>query len=242
MNEIIKSLYERKSVRVFEGRPVADELKSAILRAATQAPSAGCQQLYTIIDVTDGALKAALAESCDNQPFIAQAPLVLVFCADCKKWYDAYLDIGCAPRRPGVGDLLLAVSDTLIAAQNAVVAAESLGLGSCYIGDVTENCERQRELLHLPDYVFPAALLVMGWPTAQQKARPKPPRSAMEHIVHENAYRSMDSAELRAMLAPNHPQQSYEDWLRAFCARKYNSAFSREMTRSVAEYLKQFER
>lgn len=86
------------------------------------------------------------------------------------------------------------------------------------------------------------ALLVMGWPTAQQKARPKPPRSAMEHIVHENAYRSMDGAELRAMLAQNHPNKSYEDWLRAFCARKYNSAFSREMTRSVAEYLKQFER
>lgn len=242
MNEIIKSLYERKSVRVFEERAVPAEYKSAILRAATQAPSAGCQQLYTIIDVTDSALKAALGETCDNQPFIAEAPLVLVFCADCKKWYDAYLDIGCDPRRPGVGDLLLAVSDTLIAAQNAVVAAESLGLGSCYIGDVTENCERQRGLLHLPDYVFPAALLVMGWPTAQQKARPKPPRSAMEHIVHENAYRSMDGAELRAMLAQNHPNKSYEDWLRAFCARKYNSTFSREMTRSVAEYLKQFER
>lgn len=242
MNEIIQSLYNRKSVRVFEERPVSRELKDEILRAAVQAPSAGCQQLYTILDVTDAELKAALAETCDNQPFIASAPIVLVFCADCKKWYDAYRGIGCQPRRPGVGDLLLAVSDTLIAAQNAVVAAESLGLGSCYIGDVTENCERQRELLHLPDYVFPAALLVMGWPTAQQKARPKPPRSAMEHIVHENTYRAMDDNELRAMLAPNHPQKSYEDWLRAFCARKYDSAFSREMTRSVAEYLRQFER
>lgn len=242
MNKIIQSLYNRKSVRVFEERPVPDTLKAEILRAAVQAPSAGCQQLYTILDVTDAALKSALAETCDNQPFIATAPIVLVFCADCKKWYDAYCGIGCQPRRPGVGDLLLAVSDTLIAAQNAVVAAESLGLGSCYIGDVTENCERQRELLHLPDYVFPAALLVMGWPTAQQKARQKPPRSAMEHIVHENTYRCMDDDELRAILALNHPQKSYEDWLRAFCARKYNSAFSREMTRSVAEYLKQFER
>ena len=140
MNEIIQSLYNRKSVRVFEERPVPDTLKAEILRAAVQAPSAGCQQLYTILDVTDAALKSALAETCDNQSFIATAPIVLVFCADCKKWYDAYCGIGCQPRRPGVGDLLLAVSDTLIAAQNAVVAAESLGLGSCYIGDVTENC------------------------------------------------------------------------------------------------------
>lgn len=60
--------------------------------------------------------------------------MVLVFCADCKKWYDAYLEAGCEPRKPGVGDLMLSITDTAIAAQNAVVAAESLGIGSCYIG------------------------------------------------------------------------------------------------------------
>lgn len=81
---------------------------------------------------------------------------------------------GCEPRKPGVGDLMLAVTDTVIAAQNAVVAAESFGLGSCYIGDIMENCEEQRRLLCLPDYVFPAAMLVLGWPTEQQKQRPKP--------------------------------------------------------------------
>lgn len=83
MNEIIQSLYDRKSVRAFEDRPVAAELKAEILAAAAQAPTAGCQQLYTILDITDQALKEALAETCDHQPFIAQAPVVLVFCADC---------------------------------------------------------------------------------------------------------------------------------------------------------------
>lgn len=90
--------------------------------------------------------KEALAESCDHQPFIAKAPMVLVFCADCKKWYDAYLEAGCKPRKPDVGDLMLAVTDTAIAAQNAVVAAESFGIGSCYIGDIMENCEEQKTL------------------------------------------------------------------------------------------------
>ena len=113
-NPILQSLFDRKSVRVYEEKPIPAEMKQAILEAAAQAPSAGCQQLYTILDITDPALKEALAESCDHQPFIAKAPLVLVFCADCKKWYDAYLEVGCTPRTPGVGDLMLAVTDAAI--------------------------------------------------------------------------------------------------------------------------------
>lgn len=240
MNEVLKQLYGRKSVRVFTDRKISAEDKASILRAAVEAPTAGNQQLYTIIDVTDQSLKDRLAVSCDNQPFIATAKMVLIFCADCQKWYDAYLDAGCNARKPGVGDLLLAVSDTNIAAQNAVTAAESLGIGSCYIGDIMENCEIHREMLHLPEYVFPAAMLVFGYPTEQQTVRKKPERAEMKHIVHENAYRRMDQAELREMLSKKPLEKDYTEWLQAFCDRKYNSDFSVEMSRSVAEYLKKF--
>ena len=57
MNEIIKSLYNRKSTRVYEEKPIPKEVKDMILEAAVQAPSAGCQQLYTILDITDQNLK-----------------------------------------------------------------------------------------------------------------------------------------------------------------------------------------
>ena len=241
MNQMIESLYRRKSMRAYEDRPISNELKWEILNAAVQAPSAGCQQLYTIIDVTDQKLKDALAETCDHQPFIAKAPMVLVFCADCKKWYDAYLEADCQPRLPGAGDLMLAVTDTVIAAQNAVMAAESLGIGSCYIGDIMENCEEQRKILNLPEYVFPAAMLVFGWPTQQQKERKKPERCEMKYIVHENGYHSMKGEELRRMFAYKCQNLSFEEWCQAFCKRKYNSDFSKEMTRSVREYLKQYE-
>ena len=226
---------------MFLDREISQEDKDTILNAACQAPTAGNQQLYTIIDVTDPAIKARLVETCDHQPFIASAKLVLIFCADCKKWYDGFRHAGCEPRLPGVGDLLLALSDANIAAQNAVTAAESLGIGSCYIGDIMENCEEQRALLHLPPYVFPAAMLVFGYPTEQQRERPKPRRADMEHIVHQNAYREMDANELRALFSIRAEKKSYEDYMNAFCARKYNSDFSVEMSRSVAEYLKQFE-
>lgn len=236
----IKELTERRSVRAYEDKAIAKEVKEVIIQAAMEAPTAGNQQLYTILDITDQKLKSTLAETCDHQPFIARAPMVLIFCADCQKWYDAFRSGGCDPRLPGAGDLMLAVTDCAIAAQNAVTAAESLGLGSCYIGDIMERCEVHRELLHLPDYVFPAVMLVIGRPTRQQRERPKPRRCALEHIVHENAYRVMDGGELREMLACQAGERPYEEWLASFCARKYQSDFSREMTRSVEAYLKAF--
>lgn len=241
MNTVINQLIERKSVRVFTDRPITTKEKNAILEAAVNAPTAGNQQLYTIIDVTDQNLKDQLAESCDHQPFIASAPMVLVFCADCRKWYNAFIESGCEPRKPGAGDLMLAVSDTNIAAQNAVVAAHSLGIGSCYIGDIMENAEIQKKLLNLPEYVFPAAMLVFGYPTEQQLSREKPKRTDMKHIVHENGYRDMTADELREMLYYKRGERSYVDWIKAFCNRKYNSDFSREMTRSVEVFLKDFE-
>lgn len=240
LNEVVKSLYTRKSIRAFEDKPIPEELKTIIFRAAAEAPTAGNQQLYTIINVTDPALKQALSVTCDNQPFIATAPMVLVFCADCKKWYDAYIEAGCTPRAPGVGDLTLAIVDTAIAAQNAVTAAESMGIGSCYIGDILENCAQQRRLLNLPEYVVPAAMAVFGYPTAQQLERPKPQRCDLSHIVHENSYRSMDGQELREMFGYKAGANTFEKWCKAFHDRKYDSDFSREMTRSVEEYLEQF--
>lgn len=101
MNEIIKALHKRKSVRVFTEKKISAEEKEAILEAAIQAPSAGCQLLYTILDITDQQKKEKLAELCDHQPFIAKAKLVLVFCADCEKWLSFYREAGLTPRKPG---------------------------------------------------------------------------------------------------------------------------------------------
>ena len=240
MNEVIRQLMERKSVRVYTDQEISPDEKRAILHAAMAAPTAGNQQLYTILDITDEALKQKLSVSCDNQPFIAQGKMVLIFCADFQKWYDVFTEGGCEPRRPGVGDLLLAVSDANIAAQNAVTAAQSLGIGSCYIGDIMENCETHRELLHLPPYVFPAAMLVFGYPTQQQIQRPKPVRCHLEDIGQENHYVRRAGKQLRKMFEKECVHQSFEEWCEKFCRRKYNSDFSREMSRSVEKYLQEF--
>lgn len=236
VNEVIRQLRERKSVRVFEDKVVPDAVKNEVLQAAFEAPTAGNMMFYTIIDVTDQGVKDRLAVLCDHQPFIAKAPLVLVFLADYQRWYETYRAAGLEVRKPGVGDLMLACADALIAAQNSVVAAHSLGLGSCYIGDVLENGEQVRTLLALPEFVMPAAMVVYGYPTRQQLDRTKPVRFGRSHIVHENAYRTMEPEELLGMAAERSDKESIEQ----LCKRKYMSDFSLEMTRSVAEYLKNF--
>jgi len=244
MNEIIQSLFDRKSMRVFTEESVTKEEKELLFEAAFQAPTAGCQQLYTIIDVTDRAEKEELAELCDHQPFIAKAPVVLVFCADCQKWLEAYRAAGLDPRAPGLGDALLAMTDAVIAAQNVVVAAQALGLGSCYIGDILENCERVRPLLALPEHVFPAAMLVIGHPTDQQLARPKPKRFPGKYTVCRNRFADwahMETEDFRDMFSSHTGLVDFETWIKAFCERKYESDFSREMTRSAEKWLEPFQ-
>ena len=240
MNEVLRQLHERKSVRVYEDRPIEGEVKQAVLEAAIQAPSAGNMALYTILDITDAEMKQKLSVSCDNQPFIATAPMVLIFCADYRRWYDVFCDHVQEVRKPSMGDLFLAEADTLIAAQNAVVAAHSLGLGSCYIGDITENFEYHRELLKLPKYVVPAAMLCIGYPTQQQLNRPKPPRHAVSSLVHENGYNMEKSYDMARMLEIQQGKSGEEltDWIRRFCKRKWNSEFSEEMSRSCTEMVK----
>ena len=107
----------RKSVRVFEEREIAEADRRRILEASLRAATAGNMTLYTIIDVKEQKLKDRLAVTCDNQPFIATAPLVLVYCADYRRWYQAFCQVEERVRKPSYGDFLLAAEDTIIAAR-----------------------------------------------------------------------------------------------------------------------------
>ena len=241
MTNTIQELFNRKSVRVFEKKAIPEEDVRLILESACQAPSAGNQQFYSIIRITDQVIKEKLAGSCDHQLFIKDAPLVLLFVADPQKWYDFFLEAGAAPRVPGPGEILISIEDTMISAQNAVVAAESLGIGSCYIGDILENVEYHRELLSLPEYTVPIGMLVFGYPTEQQKKREKPSRYRLSDIVMENKYVRKTGEEYRKMFAEKFPGEDYDRWMKKFCDFKWNSDFSVEMSRSSDVYFKTFQ-
>jgi FMN reductase (NADPH)/FMN reductase [NAD(P)H] len=212
-----------------------------------RAPTAGNLMLYSIIEIEDQALKDQLAVTCDDQPFIARAPWVLLFVADYQKWMDLFAAAGVDDMEgvphgvtPGPGDLLLACCDALIAAQNAVIAAESLGIGSCYIGDIMEQAETHAELLGLPRWTFPVALLCFGRP----KTRPHVTERYEKHVVHRDAYRRLSADELREVaddLDRAHGARGFAptaaNCVQDVYARKFTADFSVEMNRSVAWWL-----
>lgn len=254
MNPILKVIYERKSIRAYENRDIPEDVKDEIIKAAMKAPTAGNMMLYSIIEVTEQSIKDTLAETCDNQPFIAKAPLVLLFLADYQRWYDYFINsevpelckrMNIEMRRPQEGDLFLACSDAIIAAQNAVIASESLGVGSCYIGDIMESYEIHRKLFYLPQYVFPIVLLCFGYPTKQQRERGQTRRIDKQFIVFKDKYRRLNKEEFnslhkdleeRVSKANNFFPEAQNLGQHIFL-RKFNADFSKEMNRSVREIL-----
>ena len=88
MNETLKVIENRCSTRNYSATPISEEEKEAIIHSALRAPTAGNLMLYSIIEIADQKLKDKLAVTCDNQPFIAKAPLALLFAADYQRQYD----------------------------------------------------------------------------------------------------------------------------------------------------------
>ena len=254
MNETLKGIENRKSTRNFAPTPIRPEERQAILHASMRAPTAGNMMLYSIIEVEDQSIKEQLAESCDHQPFIAKAPMVLLFVADYRRWIDFYdfcevektcFEKGISPRKPAEGDLLLACCDALIAAQTAVIAAESLGIGSCYIGDILEQAEFHRQLFSLPQYTLPITLVVFGRPAVEKEEKRLTPRFPENTIVFKDHYRRADRQDFLAMYQPvaerQTPELPLEDAVKAIGRnnyfRKFVADFSAEMNRSAADWI-----
>ncbi len=251
MNETLKLLLQRRTIRKYTDKPISAEQKQLVLTAAMRAPTAGAMMLYSIIEICDPALKQALSESCDHQPFIAHAPWLLLFAADYQRWYDFYQlrnlpercsSFGRQARTPQEGDFLLACMDGLIAAQSAVIAAESLGIGSCYIGDIIEQYEFHQQLLNLPRYSAPIALICFGFPAAGQSEQPQCARFDPKYILHRDRYHPIAEKELDRMfpLPDMDKEGTYkglDDGERNYF-RKFTADFSVEMSRSVREMLK----
>ena len=251
MNETLQILQERRSVRAFSDKALTEEQVSLIKEATLRAPTAGNMALYSVVEVHDQSKKEQLAKLCDNQSMIARAPLVWVFLADMQKWVTYFTDGGSREkgekeglaswRNPGLGDLHLCLQDAIIAAQNAVVAAESLGIGSCYIGDVIENFEEMRDLLNLDHYTVPACMLIFGKPKSEPTSM-QTPRCPPESVFMQNRYERHTLEQLQHAFS-EHEARRRESKILPFdntgsiadhyYFKKHTSDFMHEMNRST---------
>jgi len=169
--ELFEAIRQRYSVRAFKNAPIGDQAEKAILEAANNAPSAGNLQAYEIIVVRDAARKRELAKVSWEQYFLADAPVVLVFCANPDRNREKYGARG-AER--------YCIQDASIACAYVQLAAAALGLGSCWIG-AFEEADVQR-ILKTPATWRPIAILPVGIPADAAKPRARRP---LTNLVHD---------------------------------------------------------
>jgi len=166
---VIEAIKERCSVRAYEDSEVEEEKLKTLLECARLAPSAANLQEWRIIVVRDKKMRGELAKAANNQAFVAQAPVVLVFCAETE-----HHTMRCGEKSYPI--------DVAIAVDHVTLAAVELGLGTCWIGAFYP--EKVRPLLSIPGSVPIVSLLTLGYP-ACGSTRPKN-RLPLEEIVrHE---------------------------------------------------------
>lgn len=167
--DLFDVIRQRRSVRVFTDQAVEAEKLSQVLAAANAAPSAGNLQGYEIFQITRDKQRMLLARAALDQFFVAQAPVVLVFCANRARSAAKY-------RERGVR--LYAIQDATIACTFAMLAATALGLGTVWVG-AFDDAGVQRVLGRRD--LLPVAILPIGYPGET----PDPaPRRSLADLVH----------------------------------------------------------
>lgn len=215
--ELYETLMRRRSVRSFEDRPVPAELLDELLEVANNAPSGGNIQPLSIVVVQEKEGRERLADFVGGQPWVRNAPVSLVFCLDfhrVKQWAESF-DVEFLGERM-LGSFLIAYADVMCAAQNVVVLAESMGLGSVYVGTILHNTGPAREYFGMPEFVLPMMVLSFGYPRSAPKTIPKLPT---EVVVHRERY-SVRSADETAR-AFEEKYGSIDDDVDAYLRRAY---------------------
>lgn len=184
-NPVLRTLLAHKSVRRYSPDSLPPGTLEILGAAAQSAASSSNLQVWSVVALEDPARKAEAAALCGDQDFIRQAPLFLVFCADLAR----LIAVSEREDLPGLGldyfeMFLTAVVDASLAAQNAAVAAESLDLGSCYVGAARNHPRELADLLHLPPRVIALFGMTVGFPAAGDTSAIKP-RLPQPGLIHE---------------------------------------------------------
>jgi FMN reductase (NADPH) len=193
-NETLELLNRHASVRQYKDTPVSEDQLAAIIGAGQMASTSSNVQAYSVIAVSDPALKSQLAALAGNQAYIGQCPVFLVWCADMYRLRQAaapHLE-GAPTYEDSTENLIVATVDVALAAQNAAIAAESLGLGIVYIGGIRNRIDEVSELLGLPELVWPVFGMCVGYPAAPTGQRPRLPLQA---VLHHNGYNAETAME-----------------------------------------------
>lgn len=197
-SDVVEAMLRHRSVRAYRPDPLPPGTIQTLIAAASSAPTSSNLQTWSVVAVEDAGRRERLSVLAANQGFIRQAPLFLVWLADLSR-----LDrVGEANGRKLEGLAFLemftmALIDAALAAQNALVAAESLGLGTVYVGAVRNRPEQVASELALPPNAFAAFGMSVGHPDLAVATAIKP-RLPQSLVLHREQYDAREEPDLVA--------------------------------------------
>jgi len=168
MDEVLKTIMERRSVRSFQKKDIPDEIIKKLINAIIWAPSAGNLQSRKFYFIKDDKIKKDIAVAALNQSFIAEASLVVIGCTD-RRIENRYGDRGIN---------LYSIQDVSCSIMNMMLTAWENGLGSVWVGAFRES--DIFEILDIPRNLRPVAIVPVGY---SQRIPSAPPRVSAKEAV-----------------------------------------------------------
>ncbi len=188
----------RRTIRKYTSQPVSDLVIDSIIQLASQAPTTGNMQLYSVVVTKSPELLEALRPTHFNQP-ASQAPVLLTFCADLNRFSQWCKLSDAQPGFDNFQSFISALLDTTIFAQQFTTIAEQQGLGVCYLGTTTYNAPDIARILNLPKGVIPVVTLSLGYPDETGIISDRLPIYA---IRHSETYHTPTDNEIQQLYAP----------------------------------------
>ncbi|GAA6615560.1 NADPH-dependent oxidoreductase [Scytonema sp. NUACC26] len=188
-NDFLSTILSHSSVRSYLSNPLPPLTLELLVAAAQSAATSANLQSWSVVAIEDRERKEELSRLAGGQAHIKEAPLFLVWLADLARVARVADSRGLSHDALEYLELLIkAIVDASIAAQNATLAAESLGLGTGYIGAIRKSTQEVATLLNLPPLVFPVFGLCVGYPNpeAHTAIKPRLPQSA---VLHRETYK-----------------------------------------------------
>ena len=139
-NPVIEAMMNRKSIRAYTDQEPTDEVIETVVRAGQQAPFA--YQMGSLL----------LSRNQEQNPF--NAPLFFIVCVDSHRMETVMEERNWTMVNNDLSLLLLGIQDAALMAENMVIAAESLGMGSCFLGGIPYRAKQIIDEYQLPNRVF----------------------------------------------------------------------------------------
>ncbi|MCZ6533091.1 MAG: nitroreductase family protein [SAR324 cluster bacterium] len=175
----------RRTQRRYTDQPIEEDLLEVLLACAQSASSKSDLQQMSIAVVQEPSSRKRIADLLPAMPWIAQAPVFLVFLGDMRRNMRVCERRGRKHVNNNLDTFFNTAVDAALAMQTFTMAAEAVGLGCCPISHIRNHMQVITDVLGLPPGVFPIAGLCVGWPQGEGRLAMRLPPAM---VVHRERY------------------------------------------------------